>query len=279
MVFKKRLTLVFLIIYLSVFLYLLLFIFIPPVQNFIITVRENLALLTEGDNYWWALIISFFICFIGSASVGFPVPFPFVLFSLSNSVFLRFTAAPYNLTAQQIALNSSFWLEISGIAIIGGLGAALGELTGYIIGYGAKKIGESRSSDVIENVKGFGKLVLNNERRIPLYVFLFALTPLPDDILFIPLGMIKYPVWKSIIPGWLGKNITTYFYCLWPLLIAFGFLATGGESNDFTTVVTEAILLLFTITIMFFIMGFDWNKYLMERTRKREAAAKSNIEE
>lgn len=276
MAFKKRLTLVFLIIYLSVFLYLFLFIFVPPVQNFIISLRANIAGLTEGDNYLWALLISFFICFVGSASVGFPVPFPFVLFSLSNSIFLRFSAPPYNLIAQEIALNPSFWLQISGIAIIGGLGAAFGELTGYYIGYGAKRIGESRSSDVIENVKGFGNLVLENEKRTPFYVFLFALTPLPDDILFIPLGMIKYPAWKCILPGWLGKNVTTYFYCSWPLLIAFGFLATGGEANDFTTVVTEAILLLFTITIMFFIMAFNWSQYLIERERKRAQTKKSN---
>lgn len=267
MAFIKRLTIVFVIIYLSVFLYLFLFIFVKPVQDFIIDARNNLTGLTEGDTYIWALLISFLICFIGSASVGFPIPFPFVLFSLSNSIFLRFVNPPFSYTAQQIALNPDFWLEVSGIAIIGGLGAALGELTAYMIGYGAKKIAESRRSEVLRNVDGFGKVILNNKKRTPLYVFLFALTPLPDDILFVPLGMIKYPAWKCIIPGWLGKNFTTYFYCSWPLLFQLGFLAGGVQPNDFTNVVTEAILLLFTITIMFFIMGFDWNKYLAERRK------------
>lgn len=266
----KRLTSVFVIIYLFVFLYLFLFIFVEPFQIFIIEARENLADLTEGDTYVWALLISFVICFIGSASVGFPVPFPFVLFSLANSIFLRFSSPPLNLTAQEISFNLNFWFEISGIAIIGGLGAAFGELTGYFIGFGAKKIAESRRSEVLKNVNGFGKLVLNNKKRTPLYVFFFALTPLPDDILFVPLGMIKYPAWKCIIPGWLGKNVTTFFYCSWPLLFTLGFLAGGVEVNDFTNVVTEAILLLFTITIMFFIMGFDWNKYLADRKKRKE---------
>jgi membrane protein YqaA with SNARE-associated domain len=268
MAFIKRLTLVFAIIYVLVFLYLFLFIFVQPVQEFIIEIRQSVAGLTEGDTYYWALIISFLICFLGSASVGFPIPFPFVLFSLSNSIFLRLSDLGF--TAREIAFHPEFWLQISGIAIIGGLGAALGELTGYIIGFGAKKIAESRRSDVLQNIDGFGKVILKNQKRTPLYVFLFVLTPLPDDILFLPLGMIKYPFWKCIIPGWLGKNITTFFYCTWPLLFQLGLIFGGLEANDFTNVVTEAILLLFTITIMFFIMGFDWGRYLEERTKKKE---------
>ena len=269
MVFMKRLSYVFIIIYIIVVVYLLLFFFIEPFQEFIINTRHNLNAITEGANYMIALLISLGICFLGSASIGFPIPFPFILFSLSNSIFMRFTAMGLNI--DEILANFNFWLEILGIAMAGGLGSALGEFTGYYVGYGAKKFGEKKDANFIKNIDGFAKIILSNKKRTPLIIFIFALSPLPDDILFLPLGMMKYPFWKCIIPGWLGKNVTTIFYCLMPILFELGFtFLGGGETNDIRDIITEIILLLFTITIMFFIMGFDWNKFLKERKEKMQ---------
>lgn len=267
MAVPKKLTIVFTFFYLVVIAYILLFLYVPQFQSIIITSRQNLTVITQGSNYFWALLISFGVCFLGSASIGFPIPFPFVLFSLSNSVFLKYYNSGLELT--QILQTGPFWLEILGLALVGGLGSAFGESTGYIVGYGAKKIADERESELLNNVNGFGKLILENEKRTPLYIFLFALTPLPDDILFLPLGMIKYPFWKCIIPGWLGKNFTTMFYCCWPIFVALGFMAQGIQSNDNSSIITEALLLLVTITIMFFIMAFDWTKYIEKRSQKK----------
>jgi len=267
MAVPKKLMIVFTGFYLSVIIYIFLFLFVPSFQEFIISTRQNLTIITEGSNYFWALLISLVICFLGSASIGFPIPFPFVLFSLSNSIYLKYVNSGLELI--QILQNGFFWLEILGLALIGGLGSALGESTGYVVGYGTKKITEERNSELLKNIDGFGKLILENEKRTPLYIFLFALTPLPDDILFLPLGMIKYPFWKCIIPGWLGKNFTTLFYCCWPILVALGFVAQGIQTNDIPSIITEAILLLVTITVMFFIMAFDWTKFLEKRSQKK----------
>ncbi|UCD02377.1 MAG: VTT domain-containing protein [Promethearchaeota archaeon] len=267
MAVPKKLPIVFAIIYLAVIIYIFLFLFIPDFQKAIINLRQNLAEIAQGSNYFWALLISLGICFLGSASIGFPIPFPFVLFTLSNSVYLKYSTAGLEIT--QILLIGSFWLEIIGLALAGGLGSALGEFTGYAVGYGTKKLAEERDSDLLNNVDRFGKLILENEKRTPLYIFLFALTPLPDDILFLPLGMIKYPFWKCIIPGWLGKNFTTLFYCCWPIFVALGFVAQEIQSNDSSSIITEAILLLVTITAMFFIMAFNWTKFLEKRNLKK----------
>ena len=266
MAVSKKLTIVFIVFYLIVTIYLLLFLFVPTIQVVIIDLRQGLTGITEGANYLWAVLISLVICFLGSASIGFPVPFPFVLFSLSNSVYFKYSEIGLSLT--QILQTGPFWLEIIGLSVAGGLGSALGELTGYAVGYGTKKIAEERHSDILSNIDGFGKLILENKKRTPFYIFLFALTPLPDDILFLPLGLIKYPFWKCIIPGWLGKNFTTLFYCCWPIFVAFGFTAQGLDPNGRSSIITEAILLLVTITVMFFIMSFDWTKFLEKRRKK-----------
>ncbi|MHA2282385.1 MAG: VTT domain-containing protein [Promethearchaeota archaeon] len=267
MAVPKKLSIIFASIYLIIIIYILLFLFVPSIQIAIIQSRENLTVITEGANYFWALLLSLGICFLGSASIGFPIPFPFVLFSLSNSIYLRYDNL--GLSINQILQSGTFWAEILGIALIGGLGSALGELTGYAVGYGTKKIAEERKSDLLNNVDGFGKIILENEKRTPLYIFLFALTPLPDDILFLPLGMIKYSFWKCIIPGWLGKNFTTLFYCCWPIFVALGFTSQGIQPNSKSNIITEAILLLVTITAMFFIMAFDWVKFLEKRKQKK----------
>jgi len=259
MAVEKKLTVAFLIFYVAVIIYILMFFFIPNFRNYIFMFRENLSTITQGQNYYWALFIAFIICFLGDASIGFPVPYPFVLFTLADSVYDRYGIQSFLQYAP----------EIFGIAAISALGCALGELAGYVVGFSAKKIANGSDSDLLRNVDGFGKLILANEKRTPIFIFLFALTPLPDDLIFIPLGMIKYPVWKCILPGWMGKIFITSIYCLTPVFISLG-LNISLASDDFSSVITEAIMLLITITVMFFIMSFDWNQ-LMENMKKKKA--------
>ena len=268
MAVEKKLTFAFVIFYIAVILYLLMFNFVPSFRALIIQSRQNLANITQGSNYLWALLIALIICFLGDASIGFPVPYPFVLFAISNSVYLRYFSQLFSLEA--VLQHGPYWVEIMGIAAVSALGCALGELAGYLLGFSAKKLADGSNSELLRNVDGFGKLILENEKRTPIYIFLFAMTPLPDDLIFIPLGMIKYPAWKCILPGWLGKIFVTTFYCLWPVLIALGILSTGTISDDYSSVITEAIMLLITITVMFFIMSFDWNKLLENRKKKKD---------
>ncbi len=268
MAVDKKLTFVFLFFYISVIIYLLLFLLVPEIRSAIIKGRHNLANLTEGENYIWALVIALIICLIGSASIGFPVPFPFVLFSLSNSIYMRYSNQ--GLALNQILINGSFWLEISGIAIAGGLGAALGELTSFLLGIGAKKIAEKKDSKTLENIQGFGRLVLDHPNSMYSYIFIAAALPIPDDPLWIALGMSerKFSLSKCLLAGWMGKNITTFFYVLLPILILMGFSASGIEVNDVSSIITEAIMLLVSLTIMFFILAFNWTQFLENKQKK-----------
>ena len=84
MAISNKLVVVFTFFYLGVILYLILFLTVPDIQNAIIQFRHEITALTEGSNYLLALFISFFICLIGNASVGFPIPYPFILFSFFN---------------------------------------------------------------------------------------------------------------------------------------------------------------------------------------------------
>lgn len=267
----RNLTIIFALFYVGVVIYLLLFFFVPDIQSAIIKGRQGIANLTEGPNYFWALLISFTICLIGSASIGFPVPFPFVLFSLSNSVYIRYRN--YGLIMEEILLTAPFWFEIMGIAIAGGLGCALGELTSYLIGRGARNVPEIKDSKSFENVQGLCRLILEKPNRMYFYIFLAAALPIPDDPLWIALGMTerKFKFLKCALWGWAGKNITTTFYVLLPILIILGVSATGMEMNDISSVTTEAVMLLVTLAMMYIIFAFDWNKFLENKKIKKAA--------
>jgi len=104
-----------------------------------------------------------------------------------------------------------------------------------------------------------------------LYIFIAAATPIPDDPLWIALGMskekINFP--KCLFWGWMGKNLTTLFYVLLPILIYIGFSSYGMELDDKSSVITEAVMLIAKLSIMFFILAFDWNKLMDNRKIKK----------
>ena len=271
MAISNRLLVLFTFFYLGVIVYLILFLTVPDIQNAILQLRQEISGLTEGSNYLLALFISFFICLIGNASIGFPIPYPFILFSFSNSIYIRYSS--FGLTIGQILLNGPFWVEILIIAVIGGFGSAIGELVGYIIGVGAKKFVKRSQSKTLQNVQGFGKLVLDHPKSMHLYIFIAAALPIPDDPLWIALGTtdkkINLPI--CILWAWLGKNVTTVFYVIFPILISLGFEATGIEIDDISSVVTESFMLIITLAIMQFILSFNWERYLTKRREKRSS--------
>jgi len=168
----------------------------------------------------------FIISFIGSVSVVFPIPYTLVIFFLGSS------------------LDPFF------VAVSGGLGSALGEFSGYALGYyGRTVVSEERRRKMDYMVKLF-------DRYGPVAIFFFALTPLPDDLLFIPLGVMRYAFWKAFIPALLGKTLMTF------ILAYSGQQSIGlieslfAGSGELVTVVTLVLL----IVIIVAMIKIDWEK-------------------
>ncbi len=123
---------------------------------------------------------------IGSASIFLPVP-----------SFLFTVAAG--------GLLNPFW-----VGIAAGVGSAIGELVGYGIGYGIslghKKMKKKKYS---KKERKWIKILKEwfQKKYGPLIIFLFAITPLPDDIVGIFCGAIKYDIKKFFVATLLGKII------------------------------------------------------------------------
>ncbi|MBI2580031.1 MAG: VTT domain-containing protein [Candidatus Aenigmarchaeota archaeon] len=95
------------------------------------------------------------------------------------------------------------------VGIIGGLGGAIGEMTGYLAGYGGRMLADKKSKkpkkwlrNVEELFKKYGGMPV---------IFIFAATPLPDDIIGIFCGAIKYSPKKFFIATLAGKIVLYIF--------------------------------------------------------------------
>ena len=173
----------------------------------------------------------FIISFIGSVSVVFPIPYTLVIFYV----------------------GSTHMFDPLFIALSGGAGSAIGEFFGYLMGYyGRAVLSEERKRKIDCIMRVFN-------RYGAAAIFAFALTPLPDDLLFIPLGMMRYNFLKTFIPCLAGKVLM----CL--ILAYGGHLSIGmiesllGEEGGYIGTIASFILLIIILVLM---LKVDWEKFL-----------------
>jgi membrane protein YqaA with SNARE-associated domain len=187
----------------------------------------------------------FLISFFGAVSVFFPIPYTVVIFTIGG-----------------IKVFEPIW-----VAVAAGIGSAMGEFSGYLVGFGGRRaIGEryKRKMDFLMRIfKKFGSIV----------IFLFALTPLPDDLLFIPLGVMRYKIIKAFIPALIGK------FCM-NLIIAYSGRFSvqvirdifGVESDWISAAIGMALALILLVIVFIIMFKVDWEKhfekYLVEEKVK-----------
>lgn len=177
----------------------------------------------------------FFISLVGSLSIIIPVPYTLVIYVMGTV------------------------LDPILVAIASGFGSAVGEFSGYALGYyGRAVISEERQRKMDFMVKVF-------DRYGFFAIFFFALTPLPDDLLFIPLGIMRYKFVKAFIPSLLGKLLMS-FILAYSGHLSIGFISDLlGEGGLIGAIVT----LILMIVIIVVILKIDWEKvfekYVSER--------------
>ena len=171
---------------------------------------------------------------------------------------------PYTLVILTLGMRMNPLL----LAIAGGTGSAIGEFSGYVLGY----YGRAIINEKLQRKMNFIMRVF--ERYGAITIFLFALTPLPDDLLFIPLGILRYSFVKAFIPCFLGKmlmcSILAYGGQIYGDLLSIIF-GDGGLVGTIITSIITTVLLIILLVAMFKI---DWEKvfekYVGEGSEKVE---------
>ncbi len=197
---------------------------------------ENISKYTPFQNLGAGLLITFWVCFIGNL-LPVPTPYTFVV---------CFSSLPF--------LQINFIIPLL-VGIVASLGCLVGEMGGYLIGRGAAEI---ISDDRMQKLKDYQQYLVNHPRLAPFLIFLFGFTPLNDDMITVPLGIIKYDAKKTILFVWLGKLGLMLIFA-YNLFNVCQFI--GGENWIFS------IITIYLVIIMVYLMlKVDFTRLFKKKT-------------
>ena len=160
------------------FLQLLALMFALLVCALIAIFRERIAGL-GGYGYLGA----FFVSVLGSATIVVPVPGLLLVFSLGG------------------VLNPLL------VGLVSGVGGTLGEITGYLLGYGGRA--------AIENMSLYHRMEYWMRRWGPITLFVLAVIPNPlFDVAGAVAGALHFPLWKFLVYGGAGRIVKHTLFAL-----------------------------------------------------------------
>ncbi len=145
-----------------------------------ITVGRHPEQIIEMQNY--AYLSVFLISLLGNATVVFPGA---VLVILANIAIVLYPGT--GMVGPVL------------VSLLGGAGAALGELTGYILGYGGRGI--------VENVKLYQRCVRWMQKWGEVAIFVLSMVPFFFDLVGIAAGVLRVHWWRFLVFCWLGRSL------------------------------------------------------------------------
>ncbi|MAG18151.1 MAG: hypothetical protein CL944_01620 [Candidatus Diapherotrites archaeon] len=136
---------------------------------------------------------------IANASIFLPVPIDLVIFALSA--------------------QSPNFLDVVVLSLVAGFGAAVGEMTAYIMGLlGIKTAEKAKHKEFLQIEAVREKL----GKKGAIFIFLGAMTPFPFDLIGIVAGLIKYDAKKFFLAALAGK-IVRYLIIGWAAFYGLSF--------------------------------------------------------
>jgi membrane protein YqaA with SNARE-associated domain len=196
---------------------------------------ENISKIAPFQNLGTGLLITFWVCLLGNL-LPVPTPYTFVV---------CFSSLPF--------LQINFFLPLI-VGFIASLGCLVGEMGGYLIGRGAAEI---ISDERMEKLRNYQQYLIDHPKLAPFLIFLFGFTPLNDDMITIPLGIIKYDIKRTILFVWLGKLglMLVFAYNLFNIC-----QLIGGENWIFSIAT-----LYFTIIMVYLMLKVDFTRFFKKK--------------
>ena len=182
--------------------------------------------------------------------------------STSATVFFPYTIVVFFLATQGL---NPFWL-----GILMGLGAGIGQMFGYLVGrWGAHWFQHKKP----ETYDAMERILHERPGLIILMLIIFGSTPLPDDLIMIPLGMLRFPWWKAWLPSTIGKCLAGLVVTYSSFFISHSLdtsIAAGasGVVSQFVTIISLAV-------IAYIMFRLDWTK-IMHRLLDKSMTMKEN---
>jgi uncharacterized membrane protein YdjX (TVP38/TMEM64 family) len=100
------------------------------------------------------------------------------------------------------------------VGLVGGLGAGIGEMTGYIVGRSGR--------DLLAKNKMYTRVERWVNKRGWIAVFILSIFPFVFDVVGIIAGAMRMPLWRFFLATWLGRTVS---YVTVAYLASLGFKA------------------------------------------------------
>jgi len=193
---------------------------------------DQLFSFYDDFGYLGILLISF----VGSIIVFVPIPyFPVLITAAFND----------NLNPTLIALSSAIGAVIAKLIIF------------YASYYGRNMLSSKIKGKMIPLQRLLG-------RYGAIGAFIAAVSPIPDDIVYIPLGLAKYSPWKFAIATFLGKFVLNEIFVIGAIYFGKPFvnnMMSNSTNIDYLIVVTIASVAALGL-IIYFALKIDWAKII-----------------
>ncbi len=169
---------------------------------------------------------------------------------------IPFVPVPSFVLVATMAAGEQF--DIHALVLIAALTATGAKQIIFYASYGGSKIISEKTK---KRMKPFQKLV---KRYGGSAAFVAAATPIPDDIIYIPLGLSKYSPKKFFIATLLGKLVLCYILVLISHYMGLSILEPVLENIDDPLPVYIGIIIFaaaMTVTVIL-VLRLDWEKIL-----------------
>ncbi len=135
------------------------------------------------------------------------------------------------------------------VGLAGGVGAAIGEITGYLAGYSGRGIAER--SQIYNRLVGWVK------RWGAIAIFVSSVVPFVFDLVGIAAGVLRVPFWKFLLACWLGR---TLLYVIVVLAAAWGWEAVLRGIHPVSIAVLAILATWLLLASGLFIESWTWRQ-------------------
>ena len=169
---------------------------------------------------------------------------------------IPFVPLPGFLFLATMSVGNQYDLHV--LAIVSAVTATVAKQIIFFISFGGRKIMNQKTRI---RMRPFERLV---KRYGAAAAFVAAATPLPDDIIFVPLGLAKYNPKRFFIATLTGKLVLSYVIVLISHNIGLSFIEPFLENVDDATPVYIGIIIfgvIMTATIIL-LLKLDWQRVM-----------------
>jgi len=171
---------------------------------------------------------------------------------------IPFVPLPGFLLLATMSVGNQYDLHI--LALVSAISAAVAKQIIFFVSFGGRKIMNEKTK---KRMRPFERLV---KRYGAAAAFVAAATPMPDDIIFIPLGLAKYNPKRFFIATLTGKIVLSYVIVFISHYVGLSFIEPFLENVDDTTPVYVGIVIFAVImtAIIIILLKMDWQRIMVK---------------